>query len=118
MVQQPAMAEIFDFSLGVEAREQAQTLALAVGARDGAFELAARRDGAGDVEHLVAFERQRLPRHAGGKLQRQHAHADEIGPMDWLEALPYPRAHTEEARAFRRPVARRAGAVLRAGDDD
>ena len=52
------------------------------------------------------------------ELQRQHAHADEVGAVDALEALGDHRAHAEQPRALRRPVARRAGAVFLAGEDD
>ena len=54
----------------------------------------------------------------GDELQRQHAHADEVRPVDPLEALGEHGAHAEQSRALRRPVTRRAGAVLLAGDDD
>src|SRR6185295_635630 len=88
---------------------------------DRAFKLAARRHGAPDahhVDHLVAPERERLARRARRKLERQHAHADEIGAVDALEALGDHPAHAEEPRALGSPVARRAGAVLRAADHD
>ena len=51
------------------------------------------------------------------KLQRQHAHVDEIAAMDALEALREHRLDAEQQRALRRPVARRARAVFLAGDD-
>ena len=38
--------------------------------------------------------------------QRQHAHADEVGAVDALEALRDDGLHAEELRALRRPVAR------------
>src|SRR5688572_10972803 len=55
---------------------------------------------------------------AGQELQRQDAHADEIRPVDALEALGNDGADTEEQRALGRPVARRPGAVLAARDHD
>ena len=50
--------------------------------------------------------------------ERQHAHADEVGAMDALEALGDHRAHAEQLRALGRPVARGACAVFLAGEDD
>ena len=55
---------------------------------------------------------------AVGELQRQHAHADEVGAVDALEGLGDHRAHAEQVRALGRPVARRARAVLLAAEDD
>ena len=50
--------------------------------------------------------------------QRQHAHADKVRAVDALEALRDHRLHAEELRALRGPVARRAGAVFLAAEDD
>ena len=71
-----------------------------------------------NVEFLGAVELQRLARHAAREFQRQHAHADQVGAVDALDAFGDHGAHAEEARAFRRPVARRAHAVILAADDD
>ena len=119
MVQQPAVAEIVDVARRIQAREQSERLAPAVGARDGALEFAPRCGIAADsrdVEQFGAIQRQRLAGDAAGKLQRQHAHADEIGTMDPLERFSDHRAHPEQARALRGPVARRSGAVFDACD--
>ena len=43
---------------------------------------------------------------------------DEVRPVDPLERLGDHGADAEQQRALGRPVARRAGAVLLAGDDD
>src|SRR5438105_14854775 len=118
-MQQAAVAEILNLSLRVQASEQVQALALAVAAADRAVEVAPRRHAAanaGDVDHLIAFEPERLSRYAGGELERQHAHADEVRAVDALEALGDDRTHPEEPGALCGPVARRAGAVLGAGD--
>ncbi len=50
--------------------------------------------------------------------QRQHAHADEVGAVDALEALRDDGLHAEQLRALGGPVARAAGAVFLAGEDD
>ena len=51
---------------------------------------------AADIEKLAAVERKRLAVHAARELQRQHAHADEIGAMDALERFGDHRAHAEQ----------------------
>ena len=55
---------------------------------------------------------------SGQELERHDAHADEVAAVDALEALRDHGAHAEQQRALRRPVARRAGAVLLARDHD
>ena len=77
----------------------------------------ARRDAV-DLDDLVAGEAERGRVLAGLELQRQDAHADQVRAVDALEALRDHRAHAEQQRALRGPVARAAGAVLVAGDDD
>ena len=70
------------------------------------------------IEGFGAVDAQRLARRARLEFQRQHAHADQVGPVDALEALGDDRLHAGQAHALRRPVARAALAVIRAGDDD
>ena len=53
-----------------------------------------------------------------GELQRQHAHADQVGAVDPLVGLGDDGLDAEQRGALGRPVARRAGAVLLAGQDD
>ena len=55
---------------------------------------------------------------AVGVLQRQHAHADQVRAVDPLVGLGDDGPDAEQRRALGRPVARRAGAVLLAGQDD
>ena len=78
----------------------------------------ARRAGADDVVRFRAVEAQREPRGAGQELAGQHAHADQVGAVDALEALGHDRLDAGEAHALGRPVARAALAVVGAGDDD
>src|SRR6185437_7627164 len=73
---------------------------------------------AADADDLGAVEAERCPGLAGRELERDDAHADQVGPVDALEALGDHRADAEEAGALRRPVTRRAGAVLLAAQDD
>ena len=55
---------------------------------------------------------------AGQELERQHAHPDEVRAVDPLVALGDDGPDAEQRRPLGRPVARRARAVLAAGDDD
>ena len=48
----------------------------------------------------------------------RNAHADQVRAVDALEALGDHGAHAEQVRALGRPVARRAGAVFLAGEND
>ena len=52
------------------------------------------------------------------ELQRQDPHHQQVRAMDPLVRLGDHRPHAEEVGALGGPVARRAGAVLLAGDDD
>ena len=109
------MPEILDLLRGIEPHEQRDVLAPAVAARDRTGELRARREAARDardVEELAAVERQRLAGGAFRELQRQHAHADQVGAMDAFERFGQYRLDAELARPFRRPVSRGAGAVF------
>src|SRR6185436_3647779 len=71
-----------------------------------------------DLERLLAGQAERLRVLAFLELQRQHAHADQVRAVDALEAFGNYGLHAEQHRAFRSPVARRAGAVLLAGQHD
>src|SRR5919107_4751926 len=76
------------------------------------------RGDAGDGERLRAGQAERLGVGLGRELQRQHTHADQVRAVDALERLGDDRPHTQQHRALGRPVPRRAGAVLLAGQDD
>src|SRR5436190_2247424 len=73
---------------------------------------------ADDVERLRAVERQRLRARSFVELQRENAHADEVGAVNALEALGDDGADAEEARAFGGPIAGTAGAVFLSCDHD
>ena len=72
------------------------------------LELLLRLDAreAEDVDGLVAFDAERLGGIAAEELQRQDAHADQVGAVDALEAARDDRLDAEQLRAFGRPVAR------------
>src|SRR5438445_3166438 len=116
--QQPAVTEVFDFLRRQQQHFHFEAL-LAGAARGDDFYLLRRTVvEPGDLDGLVALQAQCLCILTVGKLQRQHAHADEVGAVDALEALRDDRLHAQQHRALRRPVARRAGAVLFAGQYD
>src|SRR5699024_11099356 len=71
-----------------------------------------------DGEGLGAVEPERLSRLAGGELQRQDAHADEVRAVDALEALSDDGLDAEQLRALGGPVTRGSRAVLLATEDD
>src|SRR5205807_10119759 len=71
-----------------------------------------------DAELLPAAQPQRLPALAALELQRQDAHADQVGAVDALEALGDHRADAEQERALGRPVPRGSRPVLLARQHD
>ena len=71
-----------------------------------------------DRVRLAAGQAERRGALAGQELERQDAHPDEVGAVDPLVALGDDRPDAEQRRALGRPVARRARAVLAAGDDE
>ena len=73
---------------------------------------------AADRDRLVALQAERLPGRAVLEHQRHDAHADQVRAVDALEGLCDHGADAEQGRALGRPVARRAGAVFLAGEDD
>ena len=58
-----------------------------------------------DVENFLARKPQRIGAFAIHELQRQYAHADQVGAVDALVALGNYRFDTEQHRTLRRPVA-------------
>src|SRR5687768_2291364 len=68
--------------------------------------------------YFVTLEAEILPALALLELKRRNAHADKVGAMDALEALRHHGAHAQEPCSLRRPVARGAGAIFLAGEDD
>ena len=89
--------------------EKRDVLRAAVLAGDAADHIHARLDAggeAGEIERLAAVETEGLAGRAILELQRQHAHADEVGAVNALEALGDDGLHAQQQRALRRPVAR------------
>src|SRR5262249_46078859 len=52
------------------------------------------------------------------ELARENSHADQIAAVNAFETFRNRRANAEQARAFSRPITRRAGAILLASDHD
>src|SRR3546814_20828181 len=73
---------------------------------------------AGDIDDLPAGELERPAVHPTDELQREHPHTDEVRAVDAREALDDHGLYAEQTRALGCPVARRAGAVLFAAQDD
>ena len=71
-----------------------------------------------DVEGLGAVQLQALGAGAVLELQRQHAHAHQVGAVDALETLSHNDFHAEQVGALGGPIAAGTGAVLLARDHD
>src|SRR5579859_1138609 len=113
-LEDPAMAQIFPFARGVEADAHAELAVV------GAYRHFARLAvvDACDEELLATRQPERLAVLAVEELEREDAHHQEVRAVDPLIRLRDHRAHAEQVRAFRRPVAGRAGAVLLAREHD
>ena len=111
------MAEVLDFLRRQQQHLRLETDFRTIGLRGNHIgDLAGAVLEAGDRIDLVALQSERGGVLAGEELQRQDAHADQVRTMDALEAFGDHRLHAEQVGAFRRPVARGAGAVFLAGD--
>ena len=77
---------------------------------------AAKAADALDRHRLAALEPKVFPGCPLLEDEGEHAHADEVGAMDALEALGDHRAHAKQARTLRSPVAARPRAVFSAGE--
>ena len=97
----------------VKARPSASTVT-----SNGSGPSAAIASSPSDAVALVAGEPERGRRLPRLELEREHTHAHEVRAVDALVALGEHRAHAEQERALRGPVARRARAVLLARDHD
>jgi len=115
------VAVVVDFDGGVDAEFNGLFEFGAVFARDGEGHILAGLDAVaetGDVVGLGAVEVERLGADSVGELEREDAHADEVGAVDAFEALGDDGFDSEEAGAFGGPVATGAGAVFLSGEYD
>ncbi len=123
VLQDATVAVVIRFAGGIDAYDCVEHDLLAV--------LARRRDLHGlrgdalvelldafDVEGLGAVELERTCGLADRELQRDNAHADEVGAVDALERLGDDGLDAEQAGALGCPVTRGSGAVLLAAQDD
>src|SRR5699024_6519238 len=119
VVQDAAVSVVLDFLRRFQAYAglEGGFLAFRVGGLDVDFLFGAVGQ-AGDVEGLGAVQAQAFGVFAVNEGQRQHAHADQVGAVDALVAFGNHGLDAEQARALGRPVARGAGAVFLAGNDN
>ena len=108
------MADVLALARRVEAQDRAERDAVR---RDRDLARLAVLD-AGDRELLAAGQAERLAALAGEVLQRQDPHHQQVRAVDPLVALGDHGLDAEQVRPLRGPVARRAGAVLLAGQHD
>src|ERR1700759_5265728 len=106
-MQNAAIPIIIELIQRIDAAEQRNALQRAIAGNDLRGQFLARLQITLQPPYcygLVALQADRLPRCAVLERQREHAHTDEIGTMDALEALTDHRAHTEQPRSLCRPV--------------
>ena len=115
-----AVAVVLHFVGGIDPAQRGEGEAGPVLAGDGDLHILTRRQigEPSDAEGVVRGQAQRFARVTALELQRQHAHANEVRTVDAFEAFDDHRAHTQQDRALRRPVAAGAGAVFLAADHD
>ena len=115
------MAVVVDFDWRIDAEFDRLLNFGAVFASDGKGDILAGLDTiaeAGDVVGFGAVEVERLGADAFGELEREDAHADEVGAVDAFETLGDDGFDAEEAGAFGGPVATGAGTVFLSSEDD
>src|SRR5579863_6343287 len=119
VLQNPAMLVVLEFLGSVDAQAHVELGGLPAVGRGHHFH-GFRRAAVQprDFEGLLAGEPEALSVLTFLELQRQHAHADQIGAVNALETLGDHRLYAQEHRALGRPVARAAGAVFLAREDD
>src|SRR5262249_18044895 len=119
--QDAAVIDVFRLHEDVHAQRKRRLARRAVAAVDGERHVLPRGDAAGEpghVERFGAVDAERLDAVGSLEFAGKHAHPDEIGAMDALEAPRDHGAHAQQVRALGRPVARRAHAVVLAREND
>ena len=115
------MAVVVDFDRGIDAEFNRLIELAAVLAGDGQHKVLARLNTVAEASDGIGFgavEAEGLRADAVGELEREHAHANEVGAMDAFEALCNDSFDSQEAGAFRGPVTAGASAVFVSGEDD
>src|SRR5471032_871063 len=117
--QDTAVLVVINFDRCIDAQQHFDFLRAAVGAVDHQGRQLLWLDFAFEafqVEGFIAGDAQGLHAVVADELQRQHAHAHQVGTVDTLERTGNHGFHAQQLRTFGRPVARRAGAVLFAAE--
>ncbi len=108
-MENPAVTEIFELVHRVDPRLQADAGRRPEAARDFGLEHLARPQLPGqpaNCHFFITDKAEHLPAFALLELQRNDAHADEVGAVNALEGLGDDRPDAEQPRALGRPVAR------------
>src|SRR5262245_20814146 len=115
-----AGAEIGHFQIGVDPTARLDRHCRPIFALDFHRYAAAWRElvHAFDGDQLIALQLETVDRRTFWQLQRQNAHAGQIGPMDALKALGDHGAYPEIPRRLRREIAGRTRAVFPPGKDN
>src|SRR5207302_5553099 len=112
-----AMAVVLDLDGRIDSTNHIERELAAIRAPAVYVELLPRPQPSRNARHAKCLEpcqSERLPSLALLKLQRQHAHADEVAAVDALVTLGEYRADAQERGSLGRPVPRAATAVLSA----
>jgi len=106
-VQNPAMAIIVEFVRRIDPDQGVDSFCLAISEFDRDLDVGARLDLVHilDGHFFITGHAERSPAFTFLELQRQYAHADQIGAVNAFEAFCNDRAYAEQDRTFRRPVA-------------
>ena len=94
-MQHAAVLDVFDLDLGIDPAQEVDLLHRAIRVGERRLHGLARGQVAlqpGDRHRLVTGQAQRFAGVAAGELERDDAHADEVGAVDALEALGDDRA--------------------------
>ena len=109
VMENPAVTEVFELVHRVDPRLQADAGRRPEAARDLGLEHLARPQLPGqptNCHFFITDKAKHLPAFAFLELQRNDAHADEVGAVNALEGLGDDRPDAEQPRALGRPVAR------------
>src|SRR5258705_7094503 len=120
IMQDAAVSIVFELIQRIDAAEQRNAAQRTIAGHDLGGQLLARLQIALQPAYrhrFIPLQPHRLPRRTVLKGQPQHAHADQIGAVDALEALANHCADADKPRSFRGPVASRAVAVFAAADN-
>src|SRR6202171_2264378 len=119
-MQDATVSIIFELVERIDAAQQRNALQRAVAGYDLRRQFLTRLQVALQSPYsygLIALQSDRLPGRTVLEGERQHAHPDQNGEMDLLEALADHGADAEQPGSLRAPARRRAVAVFGAGEN-